>query len=239
MRVYDCSRPTARATDCSHLRAQQYFHTQAGFPTTTSQVGTSWSLLQAGAEPCPCTEHLPWEAASVTPRGDPRVPDLNLDLWNHGQAPLWATRGETTRGTNSASSIVANARGGFPPLPPPPAAHSSIAAVLCHFSCTAFHKWGHTLWWSWIQLTEHMVPSQMTQNWVGFGADDPSWGWERKPSWCGMQGVPSPREKRFLTQNYKLEDFKAVGFMHGKPVTGAGLEPAYLGLSHGVIWQGP
>lgn len=28
---------------------------------------------------------------------------------------------------------------------------------------------------------------------------------------------------------------KAVGFMHGKPVTAAGLETAYLGLSHAVI----
>lgn len=50
-----------------------------------------------------------------------------------------------------------------------------------------------------------------------------------------MQGVLSPKEKMFLTQNCKIMDFKAVEFMHGKPVTGAGLKPAYLGLSHGVI----
>lgn len=45
----------------------------------------------------------------------------------------------------------------------------------------------------------------------------------------------SSLQQKLLTQNYKIMDFKAVGFMQGRPVTGAGLDPAYLGLSRGVI----
>lgn len=213
-------RPTARAMHCSHLRTQQYFHTQTGFPATTSQGGTSYSCLNL-AEPCLCTEHLPYKAASVTPRGDTRVQDLNPDLWNHKQASLWVTRGETTRWTNSAS-FTGPAPGEDSHLSPLDLLLTP-ALLLCslllhdttHFSDPDTYSWNTLHPHKWPKTNLALVPRSLPVA-------------ERKPSWCGMQGAPSPREKKFLTQNYEITDFKAMEFMHGKPVTGAGLKPAYL-----------
>lgn len=217
--TWEC-RATDRAMHCSHFRTQQYFHTQTGFPTTTSQAGTSYSCLNLAFAQNICPITLPVWHPEVTQECK------NLTLISEiTNRLLCGLQEERPQGEQILPHPQGQHQGRIPPLPPRPAAHSSTALLIApsrllkneatNFSDPDTYSWNTLYPHKWPKTNLALVPKSLPVA-------------EKKPSWCGMQGVPSPREKKFLTQNYKIMDFKAMEFMHGKPVTGAGLKPAYL-----------